>query len=92
MGAENFNATQATDDKPGHYYVTAQDANHYWLMRGPFNTHAEALAAVRETVDKACELDPRAHWKAWGTSRLPADLVRADPGKMNCYFESVTQF
>ncbi len=82
----SWNADQVPDTKAGPYYVTAQDREHYWLMRGPFETHSEALAAVGETVSKACELDPRAHWKAWGTSRLPSDLVRADPGKMNGYF------
>lgn len=83
---ERWNATQAPDVKPGPYYVTAQDPDHYWLMRGPFETHGEALDAVAETMRKACDLDPRAHWKAWGTSRLdPA--VKPIAGKMNQFFE-----
>jgi hypothetical protein len=83
-----FNSTQVADSKPGPYYVTAQDGSHYWLMRGPFDSHQQALDLVGETMSKAVSLDPRAQWKAWGTSRLPADLVRADPGKMNKYFDA----
>jgi hypothetical protein len=85
---ERWNDTQVPDVKPGPYYVTAQDADHYWLMRGPFDTHEEALDAVRETMNKAIDLDARAHWKQWGTARLdPA--VRPTEGKMNRFFQEV---
>ena len=74
------------DTKPGPYYVSATNNEKYWLMRGPFDRHADALAAVDETRERAYTLDPRSHWMAWGTCRLPADNVRADPGKMNEFF------
>lgn len=85
-----FNDTQTPDTKPGPYYVSAMkpDGSAYWLMRGPFDRHADALDKVSETMNKAIEIDPRAQWMAWGTCRLPADLVRADPGKMNDLFIS----
>jgi len=84
---ENWNAGQAPDTKPGPYYVTAQKAGGtaYWLMRGPFTGHAEALGVVRETMNKACELDARAHWMEWGTARMKDGSTEA--GKLNSYFE-----
>ena len=87
MDTQFWNDGQAPDTKPGPYYVSSQNGDHYWLMRGPYAKHADALAAVRDTMNKAIDLDARAHWMAWGTCRLPADLVRADPGKMNRFFE-----
>ena len=83
---ERWNAAQPEDTvNPGPFYVTATLGDRYWLMRGPFETHAEALDAVRETMQKARELDARAEWMAWGTSRLDPS-VRPDPGKMNDLF------
>ena len=82
-----WNTTQAEDTQPGPYYVTAMKENgtSAWLMRGPFETHAQALDAVRETMDKACELDARAHWMVWGTCRMKDGS--SAPGKMNQFFD-----
>ncbi len=87
MDTQFWNEGQQPDTKPGPYYVTARQGDKYWLMRGPFALHVDALAAVKETMCKACDLDARAHWMQWGTCRKPADLVRDDPGKMNFLFE-----
>ena len=82
----NWNDNQQPDTQPGPYYVTARKGDRYALMRGPYDNHADALAAVRETMLKACDLDPQAHWLEWGTARRPIDLGRRDPGRMNQYF------
>jgi len=81
---ENFNSTQTPDPRPGNYYVTARKGEFYVLLRGPFPAHADALAAVRETMLKACDLDPRGHWYEYGTARM--NEYQPDIGKLNSYF------
>lgn len=83
--AEFWNAGQAPSPLPGKYYVSATDGDRYWLMRGPFPTHTEALAVVRETMLKAIDLDPKAVWMGWGTCRWKNEHS-AKPGRMNGYF------
>lgn len=82
-----WNAGQVADSKPGPYFVTAQKSggSTYWVMRGPFETHQAALDAVTETMNKAVDLDARAHWMEWGTARMVPGTA---PGKMNGYFEA----
>lgn len=59
------------DTKPGAYYVSAVDTGRTALLFGPFmNDHAGALAAVDKVRKAACDVDPRAHWYAFGTVRL----------------------
>lgn len=80
------NEGRAPDTKPGAYYVSAVDGGRYALLLGPFaNDHAAALAMVEPVRAKACELNPRAHWYAFGTCRLPPE-VEAKPGRLNDYF------
>lgn len=55
---------------PGDYFVSAMDGGSYWLIAGPYDTHAEALDAVEPVKAKANELDPRAWFMGWGTCRL----------------------
>lgn len=62
------------DPRPGFYYVTALDGKRRSLVRGPFPTHTEALAAVEPTRRLVEERDARAHWYAWGTARNETDL------------------
>ena len=65
------------DPRPGHYYVSVRRCNNnagigaeHRLLRGPFvNDHGAALAAVAEARRRACELDPRGEWDAYGTAR-----------------------
>lgn len=69
------------------YYVSAQDGARYSLMLGPFATHEAALAQVDAVCAKACQLDPRAWFWAWGT--LSALLDRK--GTMNRYFPELME-
>ena len=72
-------ASQAPDTKPGNYYVTAvrDDGAVAWLA-GPFkNDHAGALAALPKAKRVAMDIDPRAPWYAYGTSRI--DLSESAP-------------
>ncbi|WP_293000011.1 hypothetical protein [Nevskia sp.] len=81
---------QTPDTQPGAYFVTARsdDGATFWPMLGPFvNDHAAALAMVDKARDKATEIDPRAWWMAWGTTRLDADHpAAAKPGRLNPLF------
>lgn len=61
------------DIRPGHYYVSVLDGSRRALLAGPWPTHVEALQMVDTVRLKACDLDARGHWYAFGTSRLPAD-------------------
>jgi hypothetical protein len=69
---------------PAHrqYYVTARDGPRTYFLAGPYDTHAEALAAVEPV--RAVALDEtrnasagRAWFMAYGTSRGPAGLQTA---------------
>lgn len=64
---------QTPDPRPGAYYVSAIDGPRSALLAGPWPTHAEALAMVDRVRALANELDPRSHWYAFGTARLPDD-------------------
>ena len=80
----NWNDDQQPDTRPGHYYVTAQDAGKTWPMAGPFiNDHAGALAAVLAVKDAACNIGGRACFMAWGTVRAPESYAK--PGPLNSF-------
>jgi hypothetical protein len=66
------------------YYVSAIDGPRKYLMLGPFDALAEALAQVTPAAKKADELDPRAWFMAWGTCKVetPGEL---SPGRLNRY-------
>ena len=51
------------------------------LLYGPFAAHAAALANVRIANNKACDVDPRAHWYSFGTVAMAADYTK--PGILN---------
>ena len=75
---------QQPDTKPGSYYVTAISGARYVKLLGPFfDDHAGALAMVDPVRVKACEVDPRAHFFAFGTARLVSDK----PGSMNALMD-----
>jgi hypothetical protein len=61
------------DPRPGCYYVSVRDNGRTALLAGPFKTHSEALALVPVVRAKACQLDARGAWYAYGTARLPDD-------------------
>lgn len=78
----NWNKEQAPDSKPGNYYVTAIDGGRVYLMAGPFmNAHWKALCAVRTVKEAAEEIDGRASFMAWGTSRFEETVTT--PGRLN---------
>ena len=79
---------QQPDTCPGAYYVTVIDGKRVGRLLGPFdNDHAGALAMVDAARTKAIELDPRAHWHAFGTCRVPNDdSVPIRAGLLNKYF------
>ena len=72
------------DPRPGHYYVSVIDpeTGRRGLLAGPWSTHAESLAKVDDVRRIACDLDPRAHWYAFGTARYAPDLDPV-PGVLN---------
>lgn len=80
--------SQQPDNKLGAYYVSVIDGKRTALLLGPFeNDHAGALAMVDAVRRKGEELDPRAHFYAFGTARLPADdSVPLRYGSLNRYF------
>lgn len=53
------------------YYVTAILGRRVFYMRGPFEKHGMALDAVLETRRRAGDIDMRAAFAAWGTTRAP---------------------
>jgi hypothetical protein len=90
LDACNFNAGQAPDPRPGSYYVTARTRRDEGLfsvlLRGPFEAHSDALAAVRETMLKACDLDAKGRWYEYGTCRMPGAFGTTGDGILNKYF------
>jgi len=58
------------DSRPGRYFVSVQDGKRRALLTGPYPTHQAALDAVSAVREKACEVDPRGHFYAYGTARL----------------------
>lgn len=78
--------SQAPDTQPGNYYVTVIDGARVGRLLGPFpDDHAAALALVDVVRDKAIEIDPRAHFYAFGTIRTDA-TVPARAGTLNQLF------
>lgn len=67
------------------YYVSAIDGDRKALICGPYATHDAALADVRRVSRAAYEVDPRAHWWAWGTASVDLDKApewRDRPGSL----------
>ena len=65
----------------GRYYVSCQDAGQFWIMAGPYQTHADALAHVDKALNIANEIDGRAWFMSWGTCHMKDDYTK--PGKLN---------
>ena len=79
---------QTPDTKPGEYYVSVIDGPRAGRLLGPFtNDHQAALDMVNKVRDKAIEMDPRAHFYAFGTCRLDGnDKVPIRAGVLNRFF------
>ena len=67
--------------EPGNYYVSCVDGPDWWIMAGPYPSHAAAVADKRRVQDIAFDADPRAWWKSWGTVHMANDYTK--PGRMN---------
>jgi hypothetical protein len=65
----------------GRYYVSAIDGPGYYLMAGPYPTHAAALADVDKVKDISQEKDAKAFWMSWGTCRVKEGELK--PGTLN---------
>ena len=76
---------QTPDTKPGPYYVTCRDGGRTAFLVGPFERHVDALDLVEPARKRACEIDPRAHFYAFGTCRLH-DPAGAPQGRLNADF------
>ena len=63
-----------TTISPG-YYVTVREAKRVGFLAGPYDTHAEALAKVDEATRRAKEADAWAHFYAFGTTRVNAQIA-----------------
>lgn len=78
---------QQPDPRTGNYYVSVIDGARVARLAGPWPTHREALDQVPAVRAKACEIDPRGHWYAFGTCRLPDDdSVPIRAGSLNSHF------
>ena len=56
------------------YYVTVRDGGPVGFLLGPYDSHDAALANVDRGNRLAHEADARAHWYAFGTARVPANV------------------
>ena len=75
--------TTETCPETGGYYVSAIDAGRTFLMAGPYQTHAAALADVNKALRIADKHDGRAWFMSWGTvQKIDGDLK---PGSLNKY-------
>lgn len=65
----------------GNYYVSAIDGPEWFIMAGPYSTHAAALADVQKALNIAYEREAKAWFMSWGTVRMPDDYSK--PGVLN---------
>jgi hypothetical protein len=54
-----------------NFYVSVQDAGRTGLLRGPFKTHAQAIAAIPQAKKEAEAANSRAIFYAFGTVAMP---------------------
>jgi len=66
------------------FYVTIIRGRRVGWLRGPFDSHEAALAALDETASKARALDPWADFDAFGTASREGDSLPT--GVLNHFF------
>jgi hypothetical protein len=72
------------DTKLGNYYVTIHDGARFGFLAGPFkDDHQTAIDLVARCQELAIQLDPWAHFSAFGTARIDYDYDK--PGKLNAH-------
>lgn len=64
---------------PGDYFVSAVDNGQFWLLAGPYETHAEALERVDRVRIIACEHEPKAFFYASGRAGLIPEAGESVP-------------
>jgi hypothetical protein len=78
------------DTKPGNYYVTVHDGKRFDFIAGPFrDNHQAALDLVARCQEIVVDLDPWAHFYAFGTARIDYDYDK--PGKINAHLGLSTE-
>jgi hypothetical protein len=65
----------------GRYYVSVIDGPAYYLMAGPYPTHAAALADVDKVRTICVANDGKAHFMGYGTCRVKEGELK--PGTLN---------
>ena len=56
-----------------HYYVTIRRGERYGYLKGPYTTHEEALAEVKDGKARAEKQDAFACFDAFGTAKYTGD-------------------
>jgi hypothetical protein len=78
------------DTKPGNYYVTIHDGARFGFLAGPFrDDHRAAIDLVARCQELAIQLDPWAHFHAFGTARIDYDYHQ--PGTLNAHLGLSTE-
>lgn len=68
------------------YYVSCYDAGRVVLLSGPYAEHQDALDRVRAVAELAGQLDPWAHFYAFGTCSVDcAPAMQLPFGKLDPY-------
>jgi hypothetical protein len=66
-------APETKPDEGRAFFTSAIDGDRYWILTGPFATFGEAKGAVDPARDKACKMNDRAWWFAFGVCQAPSD-------------------
>jgi hypothetical protein len=83
MEAVTIPAAEPLTDAPTCFYVSAIRGARKALVAGPFDSHKEALEAVREVKALVESLDWRAAFWAWGTAGWRAPREEAPLGALD---------
>jgi hypothetical protein len=70
------NQPQAPWGEHSRFYVSVIDGSRWRVILGPFVEHADALSHVELARNLALELDPHAHWYAFGTCQMEHGRAR----------------
>lgn len=76
QNANTCNGDTACQCPNGKYYVSAVDGPSYFLMAGPYSTHAAAQAHRDIALGIADKIDGRAWFMSWGTVRMADDCEK----------------
>lgn len=70
-------------DPSRRFYVSVQDGSKHGLLLGPFELHAQTLERVEQVRERVIKLVPEAHFYAFGTASLSAEVAERKQGTMN---------